>query len=155
MFREIERKFLLSSDAWRGKSQGRYLCQGYLSVNPDCTVRVRIAGDKAFLTIKGRNAGPVRTEFEYSIPLKEARAMLQELAQRPVIEKTRYNIPHEGFIWEVDEFHGENQGLLLAELELEDENQPFIRPDWIGEEVTGDPRYYNSNLATAPYKSWK
>lgn len=155
MAHEIERKFLLSGDAWRGLAQGQYLCQGYLSISPDCTVRIRIAGDKAFFTIKGRTKGLTRLEFEYPMPLEEARVMLRELALRPLIEKTRYSIPHQGLVWEVDEFHGENQGLVLAELELENENQAYEKPGWIGEEVTGDPRYYNANLTTTPYRQWK
>jgi len=152
---EIERKFLLANDSWRGLAQGITLCQGYLSTDKHCAVRVRIAGNKAWIGIKGETHGATRLEFEYPVPLEEARLMLERLAKRPLIEKTRYTIPFAGLIWEVDEFHGDNQDLIIAEVELEDEAQSFARPDWIGREVTGDPRYYNANLVANPFKEWR
>ena len=155
MISEIERKFLLANDSWRGLAQGITLCQGYLSTDKHCAVRVRIAGNKAWIGIKGETHGATRLEFEYPVPLEEARLMLERLAKRPLIEKTRYTIPFAGLIWEVDEFHGDNQDLIIAEVELEDEAQSFARPDWIGREVTGDPRYYNANLVANPFKEWR
>jgi len=158
MPKEIERKFLLANDGWRGlvhdMAGGVYLCQGYLSTDTHCAVRVRIAGNKAWVGIKGKNHGATRLEFEYPIPLEDARLVLERLAKQPLIEKTRYATPFAGLIWEVDEFHGDNQGLIIAEVELEDEAQTFAKPDWAGKEVTGDPRYYNANLVANPFKSW-
>ena len=154
MAREIERKFLLRTEDWRGLAPGRAYVQGYLSGNEACSVRVRIAENTATLTIKGATIGAGRHEFEYAIPLADARQMLATLARKPLIEKTRYAIEHKGFYWEIDEFHGKNQGLVVAEIELEYEDQAFERPVWIGEEVTGDPRYYNANLVRVPYSAW-
>lgn len=154
MAHEIERKFLLANDSWRGLAEGVAICQGYLSREKGCTVRVRLVGKAAVLTIKGANVGATRLEFEYPIPVEDAAEMLRDLASRPLVEKTRYTIVYNGFAWEVDEFHGDNQGLVLAELELADEKQPFPKPDWIGEEVTEDPRYYNSNLVAHPFTKW-
>ena len=154
MAKEIERKFLVRNDDWRGLAPGKAYVQGYLAGNEACSVRVRIAEDTATLTIKGATTGAVRHEFEYAVPLAEARQMLALLAGKPLIEKTRYTIEHRGFSWEIDEFHGENQGLLVAEIELEREDQAFEKPAWIAEEVTGDPRYYNANLARLPYSAW-
>lgn len=153
--KEIERKFLVCGQSWRSLGTPVYYCQGYLSSNPARTVRVRIAGNKAFLTVKGANKGAVRTEYEYEIPVEDARVMLETLCERPLIEKTRTKIAYGGRIWEVDAFAGENEGLVVAEVELEDENAPIEKPDWVGEEVTGDARYYNSNLVAHPYASWK
>jgi adenylate cyclase len=148
MGREIERKFLLKSDEWRkGITRSIAIRQGYLSVNPDSTVRVRIAGEKAYLTIKGRSEGAARDEFEYPIPVEDADHMLLNLCQRK-LEKTRHLVPHVSGTWEVDEFHAARAGLIVAELELSDENQSITLPDWIGEEVTSDPNYANSALAT-------
>lgn len=152
---EIERKFLPRSDAWRGLVQGELLRQGYLFSSPKCAVRVRVAGAKAWLGIKGGTVGAVRSEFEYAVPLEEAEAMLAELADGPVIEKTRYKIPHAGKVWEVDEFHGENRGLVIIEVELNDESEEPARPDWAGTEVTGDPRYYNASLVRKPFSQWE
>jgi adenylate cyclase len=154
MPKEIERKFLAANDGWRGLVEGVRLCQGYLSTDSACAVRVRIAGDKARVGIKGSNTGAARLEFEYPVPLEDARLMLEKLAKRPLIEKTRYAVPFAGLIWEVDEFHGDNQGLIVIEVELEDEAQAFVKPHWAGREVTGDPRYYNSNLVAGPFKDW-
>lgn len=154
MGKEIERKFLVGSDAWRGLGEGTFYRQGYLSVEPERTVRVRVAGDKGYLTIKGLSQGAARAEFEYAIPREEAVEMLDTLCLRPQIEKTRYRIPHAGLVWEVDEFFGDNEGLLLAEVELAEEGQAVDLPDWIGEEVTGDPRYYNASLVERPFSTW-
>lgn len=152
---EIERKFLVKGDSWRKLASGTPYRQGYLSHRKECTVRVRIAGRRGYLTIKGENNGTARREYEYEIPLFEAREMLDKICQRPLIEKTRYKIQHANLTWEVDEFAGDNAGLILAEVELSDENQKIELPEWIGEEVTGDPKYFNANLARHPYSRWK
>ncbi len=154
MAKEIERKFLVQSDAWRALAEGRYYCQGYVPTQGKQTVRVRIIGDQAYLTLKGPVVGMSRSEFEYAIPLADAQAILAELCQQPLIEKHRYRIPLGHIVWEVDEFLGENQGLILAEVELTHAEQTVDLPAWIGEEVTGDPRYYNSNLVKNPFKDW-
>jgi adenylate cyclase len=154
MAQEIERKFLLAGNGWRTLAQGVVYRQGYLCASKERTVRVRIAGDQAFLAVKGATVGAARLEYEYPIPLADARAMLDTLCPQPQIEKKRYTIPYEGFVWEIDEFFGLNQGLIVAEIELEREDQPFTRPEWIGEEVTGDARYYNASLCLHPYTTW-
>ncbi len=151
---EIERKFLLSGDGWRSLGQPVLLRQGYLSSERERVVRVRIEGEQAMLTIKGRNIGASRGEWEYAIPLADAEQLLDGLCERPLIEKYRRRIEHAGMVWEVDEFLGANDGLVVAEIELEAEDQPFERPDWIGEEVTDDARYYNANLIRHPYSIW-
>jgi adenylate cyclase len=151
---EIERKFLLQGDAWRSLAAGIRYRQGYLSSAKERTVRVRTAGDAAFLTIKGLATGATRAEYEYAIPLEDGNEMLDTLAEQPLIEKVRYTIAHGNAVWEIDEFLGENQGLVVAEVELSSEDQPFDRPEWLGEEVTGDPRYYNSSLVAHPYSRW-
>jgi len=117
-------------------------------------VRLRVQGDRAWLTIKGKTHGASRTEFEYPIPTADAHAMLEEMCPQGVIDKTRYRIQVGEHVWEVDEFHGDNQGLVVAEVELDSEDQPFERPPWLGEEVTDDPRYYNSALSRTPYGQW-
>lgn len=149
---EIERKFLVCGQGWRQGQALRY-SQGYLNRAAERTVRVRIAGEQAFLTIKGRSQGASRLEFEYPVPLADAQA-LQQLCEGPLIEKTRYTLEQDGLRWEVDEFHGENTGLVLAEVELASEDQAITRPDWLGEEVTGDERYYNSRLSEQPFGRW-
>ncbi|RYY74283.1 MAG: CYTH domain-containing protein [Gammaproteobacteria bacterium] len=149
---EIERKFLVSGDAWRS-APSVYLSQGYLNRAKERTVRIRVAGEKGFLTIKGANKGATRAEFEYEIPLADARELLS-LCDGPLIEKYRREIEFEGCVWEVDEFLGENAGLIVAEIELNSETQIFAMPNWVGEEVTHDARYYNSNLSNCPYKLW-
>ncbi len=154
MGQEIERKFLVRGEAWRGLAAPTPYRQGYLSTVAARTVRVRTVGDKGYLTVKGLSVGARRSEFEYEIPRADADAMLDELCERPLIEKTRRKIPFEGMIWEVDEFAGDNQGLVVAEVELSDENQEVRLPDWIGEEVTGDPRYFNANLIAHPFSTW-
>jgi len=149
---EIERKFLVRTDAWRSGTGVRYT-QGYLNRDKLRTVRVRVAGDAGFLTVKGRSQGATRLEFEYPVPLADAQAMLA-LCEGPLIDKTRHTLVHAGQVWEVDEFHGDNAGLVVAEIELASEDQPFERPDWLGEEVTLDARYFNSALSERPYRSW-
>jgi len=150
---EIERKFLVDTKKWEPIVEGTRLVQAYLSINPNPTVRVRIAGEKAFLTIKGRTKTISRPEFEYEIPVNEAQELMQLAISNPV-EKIRYEIMHEGFLWEVDVFSGKNEGLVIAELELESEDQSFMRPDWILTEVSGDLRYYNSYLSEHPFQGW-
>lgn len=152
---EIEKKFLLKNDSWKVLGSGVAYRQGYISVSREHTVRVRIAGENGFLTIKGGQVGAGRLEFEYGVPVPEAEIMLEQLCIKPLIEKNRYRITHRGSLWEVDEFFGDNQGLVLAEIELSSEDQPFDMPDWIGREVTGDPRYYNASLISYPYSAWK
>lgn len=154
MNQEIERKFLVNGDRWRDLATGIHYRQGYLQRTKEKTVRVRIAGEKAFLTIKGQTIGIGRLEFEYPIPVADAVEMLEKLGDRPQIEKKRYRIPVENFVWEVDEFFGENQGLIMAEIELQSEDQAFLKPDWIGVEVTHASRYYNANLVSYPYSQW-
>lgn len=149
---EIERKFLVTGDGWRNGSGVLYR-QGYLNRDKSRTVRVRIAGDAAFLTIKGRSVGATRAEFEYPIPVADAQALLA-LCDGPLIEKTRYRVPHAGHEWEVDVFAGDNAGLVVAELELQSESEAFAAPAWLGEEVSHDARYFNSNLATQPFCTW-
>lgn len=149
---EIERKFLVHGDAWRD-APAIYYSQGYLNRAKERTVRVRIAGEEAFLTIKGVTAGASRAEFEYPIPLWDARDLLA-LCEQPLIEKYRRKILFEGFIWEVDEFLGENAGLVVAEIELPSEDMHFTKPAWVGVEVTSDARYYNSALSSHPYSRW-
>jgi len=149
---EIERKFLVQGDSWRA-APAVFYSQGYLNRDKTRTVRVRIAGEQAFLTIKGVSVGASRAEFEYPIPLWDARELLA-LCEQPLIEKNRRKILYQGFVWEVDEFLGENLGLVVAEIELPAENSVFARPDWVGEEVTGEARYFNSNLSSTPFTRW-
>jgi CYTH domain-containing protein len=151
---EIERKFLVRNDNWRSLAQGTLYRQGYLASKKERTVRVRVAGDRGYLTIKGPVIGIARTEFEYEIPFDDANRMLDELCEKPIIEKIRRKISFRDHIWEVDEFLGENEGLVVAEVELQNENQPIELPDWIGEEVSGQLKYYNSQLAKNPYRKW-
>ena len=151
---EIERKFLLKGEAWRAGAKGTMYRQGYLNSAKERTVRIRTVGDKAFLTIKGITVGATRAEYEYPIPFDECNAMLDALAEKPLIEKKRYKISHGGLTWEIDEFFGDNRGLIVAEVELQSEGQAFDKPDWVGDEVTGDPRYFNSNLIKHPFTQW-
>lgn len=153
MAAEIERKFLVADDSWRDGSRGVRIAQGYLSQDPDRTVRVRLAGEKAWITIKGRTQGITRAEFEYAIPPADARELLG-LCLPSVIDKTRHEIRHGGHVWEVDVFHGGNDGLIVAEVELSDENETPEMPPWVGEEVSDDARYFNSHLATHPFTCW-
>jgi adenylate cyclase len=152
---EIERKFLLRSDAWRDEvNHSVRLIQGYLSRGERSAVRVRIKGDLAELNIKHTLDGIKRLEYEYEIPVSDAREIIEHIALRPLIDKTRHHVVHGGQLWEIDEFYGENAGLVLAEIELVHADQAFDRPQWIGEEVSEDPRYYNSNLSQLPYSRW-
>jgi adenylate cyclase len=152
---EIERKFLVIGDDWREQGQGVFMRQGYICSDPGRIVRVRIEGGHAMLTIKGKTEGISRSEWEYPIPLTEAQELLDGLCEKPLIEKNRRRIEFGGFIWEVDEFFGENAGLVVAEIELESESQEFAKPDWIGAEVSHDRRYANANLFKHPFSRWE
>ncbi len=153
MAKEIERKFLVK-DSWQPQSAGIKIAQGYLSTVPERTVRVRIKGNRGYLTIKGKNQGISRAEFEYEIPVQDAEELLQ-LAEQPILVKNRYLEQQGEFTWEVDVFAGENQGLVVAEIELPAEDTEFSRPAWLGQEVSGDVRYYNANLIKCPFSLWK
>lgn len=152
MATEIERKFLVTGNGWR-RPHPRRLVQGYLNRDRQRTVRVRLDGEQGFLTVKGVTTGATRSEFEYAIPLADAEPLLA-LCDAPAVRKLRHAVMFAGMRWDVDEFLGDNAGLVVAEIELADESQPFARPAWVGEEVTRDPRYFNSNLATHPYATW-
>lgn len=154
MAEEIERKFLVKDNTWRGRDGGTRYRQGYLSTVKERTVRIRTAGDKGFITIKGVSVGATRSEYEYEIPVADANEMLDRLCERPLIEKTRYRVVHDGVVWEIDEFEGENRGLITAEVELKDDHQPITLPGWVGEEVTDDPRYFNANLVAKSFSKW-
>lgn len=155
MAKEIERKFLTSSDSWRGEAgNGTKYRQGYLSTVKERTVRVRTINDQGFLTIKGITVGVSRAEYEYEIPASDADEMLTNLCEKPLIEKNRYKIERGGLTFEIDEFFGDNEGLTVVEVELQTEDQAFDRPSWLGQEVSGDPRYFNSNLTKHPYTKW-
>ena len=154
MGKEIERKYLIKDDTWRKDASGTTYRQGYLSTVKERTVRVRTIDDKGFLTIKGITIGATRREYEYEIPMADANEMLDELCEKPIIEKTRFKISHASLTWEIDEFAGVNQGLIVAEVELESEDQNINFPPWVGEEVSGDPRYFNSNLIANPFANW-
>jgi len=152
---EIERKFLVRSNAWKTlATQSAAMRQGYLNDEIGCSVRVRIAGQQAWLNIKSVTIGAQRLEFEYPIPLADAHRMLDTLACKPLIEKTRHFVEIGRHTWEIDVFEGDNTGLIVAEIELDDAAESFEKPDWVGEEVTHDPRYYNTCLASHPYKDW-
>ncbi len=151
---EIERKFLVLGDNWRSGATATEYQQGYLAIEPRCSVRVRRSGVGAWLSIKGASAGLARPEFEYPIPPDDAAALL-DLCLPGVISKTRYVLTHGEHRWEIDEFHGDNDGLLLAEIELAREDEVFDKPDWLGEEVSDDPRYYNAALSARPYCQWR
>ncbi|MDE6239816.1 MAG: CYTH domain-containing protein [Muribaculaceae bacterium] len=147
MAKEIERKFLVIDKSYRKMAvTGRSIVQAYLNRDPKATVRVRITDDKAFLTIKGKNDGATRDEWEYPIPVSDARDMIARCASGRIIEKKRFVVPFEGYDWEIDEFGGELEGLTVAEIELPAEDAEFSLPPFVGDEVTGDPRYYNSSL---------
>ncbi len=151
---EIERKFLVKGDAWRALGEAVLQRQGYLSSQAQRVVRVRVEDGRGMITIKGPNTGASRGEWEYPIPLADANELLTTLCERPLIEKMRHRIKFGGMVWEVDEFLGANQGLVVAEIELASEDQPFDKPDWIGDDVTGQARYYNSSLVLRPYSQW-
>lgn len=152
---EIERKYLIDFEKIGTLENGIRIKQGYLSTNKDAVVRVRVKNDKAYLTIKGSSSGISRLEYEYEIPLNEANEMLEKLCQKPVIDKTRYIINHENHIWEVDVFYADNEGLVVAEVELSSEDEHINLPSWVKEEVSHDDRYFNSNLMKHPFKDWK
>jgi adenylate cyclase len=143
---EIERKFLVVSDAWRAQAYAVRIVQGYLSRAKERVVRVRTANLAGVLTIKGISQGYARTEFEYPIPIDDARQMLRELCIEPLIDKTRYFVPHKELIWHIDEFHSPQRGLIIAEIEIPTADYAFEKPNWTGEEVTGEARYYNQNM---------
>lgn len=152
---EVERKFLVETDQWQAAAtSSTRIVQGYLARTDTTTVRVRIRGERAFLTIKGKATGIARSEFEYEIPTEDAMAMLDELSAGPLIDKVRHLVPVADHVWEVDVFAGANAPLVLAEVELSASDEQFQRPDWVGEDVSHDSRYYNVNLACAPYGSW-
>lgn len=147
---EVERKFLVTSQAWREGAEACPIRQGYLCLGDETTVRIRIAGATAFITVKSKTEGISRAEYEYPIPLHDAEAMLQDLCAQPLIEKTRYAVTHSGKLWTVDVFGADNAGLVVAEVELAHPYEPVALPSWVGEEVTHDPRYRNSSLVHAP-----
>jgi CYTH domain-containing protein len=152
---EIERKFLVKNESWRALADGVLYRQGYLSVDPERTVRVRTAGERGYVTIKGKTSGISRSEFEYEIPLADATQLLDTLCLQPLIEKRRHRIQHGALLWEVDDFLGVNQGLVVAEVELQDPAQSIDLPEWVGQEVSNDPRYFNANLVARPYSRWR
>jgi adenylate cyclase len=155
MAQEIERKFLLKDDSWRAAADaGSAIMQGYLVNERRCSVRIRVRGADAWITVKGPSKDLIRPEFEYSIPVADADAMLTALAERPFIEKTRYLADHAGHRWEIDEFAGANAGLIVAEIELSDAAETFVMPPWVGEEVSDDVRYLNAALVKRPFCDW-
>ena len=149
---EIERKFLVTSDAWRTGAPTRFT-QGYLNRDAESTVRVRVAGEQAWLTVKGKTQGLSRVEYEYPIPLADAQELLK-LCKAPLIEKKRWLFTQDEMTWEIDEFMGVSAGLVIAEIELEHEAQTFTLPEWVGKEVSNDTRYFNSNLSKRPFSAW-
>lgn len=153
---EIEHKFLLASEKWRNHiSHSAPMRQGYLTSNSNSSIRVRICDEKSWLNIKSAIAGNQRHEYEYEIPVNDANEIISTLCRKPLIEKTRHFVRHDNHIWEIDEFSGENKGLIVAEIELSTQNEKFTIPDWIGKEVTNDLKYYNNNLSQHPYNIWK
>jgi len=154
MAKEIERKFLVRGDAWRTLAKGTMYRQGYLNSDKERTVRIRTAEGRAFLNIKGITVGATRPEYEYEIPFEDGKEMLDGLAEKPLIEKRRYKIRSGNLTWEVDEFLGNNAGLIIAEVELASEDQVLEKPSWVGDEVTEDPRYFNANLVKNPFIRW-
>ena len=155
MATEIERKFLVVGDAWKHQADdGTVMRQGYLLGSEKSSVRVRVAGDRAWLNIKSATLGVIRTEYDYAIPLEDANEMLATLCDQPLIEKVRYHARHGHHVWDVDVFSGANEGLIVAEIELMDVGEAFEKPDWAGDEVSADPRYYNVCLVRHPYRNW-
>ena len=151
---EIERKFLITGNDWRKGAQSSKYRQGYIFAEKKGVVRVRTIDQKGYLTIKSAPVGLKRQEYEYEIPLADANAMLDNLCENYIVEKKRYKIKFADHVWEIDEFTGRNEGLLLAEIELSDENESFERPPWIGEEISQDSKYHNSNLSKKPFCNW-
>ena len=155
MATEIERKFLIKNDSWRSLADvGTAYSQGYLVGSEHASVRVRIQGKRAFLNIKSATIDITRQEFEYEIPLAEAKEMLETLCEKPLIDKVRYHVKNANHTWEIDVFSGDNKGLVVAEIELKDKDEYFEKPEWLGEEVSDDIRYYNVRLGKHPYKDW-
>ena len=155
MATEIERKFLILNDNWRKEADdGIHIIQGYMGSNEKSSIRIRVNGQNANLNIKSKTIGIQRSEYDYAIPLDEAKEMLDALCDAPLIEKTRYHVMHDGHKWEVDVFAGENEGLVVAELELSSPDEKFSKPDWAGDDVSEDPRYYNICLVKNPFKNW-
>ncbi|WP_316734862.1 CYTH domain-containing protein [Pedobacter aquatilis] len=156
MGKEIERKFLINLIEWDKleKPAGKHLRQGYILTDPNKTIRVRISNDKAWLTIKGISIGATRLEYEYEIPTEEAKELLDNFSEAE-LEKIRYEIAYKEKLWEIDVFSGNNSGLIVAEIELETEDEIFELPDWVAEEVTQEQKYFNSNLTKYPFKDWK
>ncbi len=155
MATEIEHKFLIINHDWRKDAdEGITMVQGYMGSNEKSSIRIRINGDSANLNIKSKTIGIQRSEFDYPLPVDEAKEILESLCDRPFIEKTRFHVMHDEHEWEIDVFAGVNEGLIVAELELNSVDEQFTRPDWLGEDVSEDPRYYNICLVTHPYKDW-
>lgn len=155
MPKEIERKFLVL-DGWQKDClESKHCLQGFICISKEKTIRVRVVSDKGYLTVKGATEGMTRLEYEYEIPLEDAKEMLSTLCIKPLIEKQRHYCKHKGHLWEVDVFMGANQGLVLAEIELKDPKEIFEKPSWVGQEVTDDPRYYNASLVSLPYSKWQ
>lgn len=155
MAQEIERKFLVTDTSWRHHATRKLYRQGYIATRDKTTVRVRIVGEQGYLTIKGAATGISRLEFEYPIPFADANEILASLCQSTLIEKWRHTLRIGNHVWEIDEFLGDNQGLMIAEIELSSSTEKFLKPSWVGKEVSEDPRYYNANLAKQPYKLWQ
>jgi CYTH domain-containing protein len=154
MAKEIERKFLVLNDDYKKQCEGVLYKQGFLSTHKERVVRIRLVGNKGYLTVKGITRNISRCEYEYEIPFEEAEHMLNEICEKPIIIKKRFKIPMDSFVWEVDEFLEENKGLVIAEIELEYEHQEFPKPSWLGKEVSGDPKYYNAKLVRFPFSKW-
>jgi len=154
MKKEIERKFIVLNNSYKNLGSYEYCIQGYIPSTNEPLVRVRTIGEKSFITIKSDINGITRLEYEYEIPNDDANDLLDLFCKKSIVEKNRYTIYHKSTLWEVDEFLGNNQGLVIAEVELDDENQPYNKPDWIGEEVSTDKKYYNYNLFSHPYNKW-
>ena len=155
MSTEIERKFLIINDNWkRSVYETTDYIQGYFNTNKDCSIRIRIANNTASINIKSATLGIHRSEYDYPVPVNDAKEMLEHLCIKPLIEKTRYKLKFENHMWEIDVFYGENKGLLVAEIELDSIDEQFSKPDWAGDEVSDDPRYYNVCLVDNPYKNW-
>jgi adenylate cyclase len=154
MAEEIERKFLVKGDQWKAGAKAVAIKQGYIFTAERKSVRVRVKGDQGYITIKAAKSGFTAAEFEYEIPLADAEELLLNICEQPVLDKIRYLVAHQGLTWEVDVFGGANEGLIVAEIELQSEDQSFARPDWIDQEVTGDDRYFNSRLSKRPFRSW-
>jgi adenylate cyclase len=152
---EIERKFLTRSDAWRSEDKRVFIRQGYLRADAGGSIRIRIVNEQAILTLKGPSSGISRSEMEYTIPRSDADNLLSELSLGRTVEKWRTCVQYAGHTWEVDEFLGENQGLVVAEIELEEEEELFEAPPWLGPEVSNDPRFFNASLALHPYSEWE